>query len=60
MKFRHNLAPLKFLRRCCNWGTRQCDTLVGRHGEVVTVLPAGKPRGSVVLSYHTDPWIFPD
>lgn len=60
MKFRHNLASLKFLRRCCNWGARQCDSIVGRHGEVVTVLPAGKPRGSVVLSYHTDPWIYPD
>ena len=60
MKFRHNLAPLKFLRRCFNWGARQCDTGVGRHGEIVTVLPAGRPKGSVVLSYHTDPWIYPD
>ncbi len=60
MKFRHNLAPLKFARRCLNWAARQCDTAVGRHGEVVTVLPAGRPKGSVVLSYHTDPWIYPD
>ena len=59
MKFRHNLNALKFTRRCFNWAARKCDTAVGRHGEVVTVLPAGPVKGSVVLSYHTDPWIYP-
>ena len=60
MKFRHNLNALKFFRRCFNWSARQCETAVGRHGEIVTVLPDGTPKGSVVLSYHTDPWIYPD
>jgi glycosyltransferase involved in cell wall biosynthesis len=60
MKFRRNLNALKFARRCFGWAARQCDTAVGRHGEIITVLPAGTPQGSVVLSYHTDPWIYPD
>ncbi|HEX2852753.1 MAG TPA: glycosyltransferase [Opitutaceae bacterium] len=60
MKFRRNLNALKFFRRCFNWSARQCETAVGRHGEIVTVRPTGTPKGSVVLSYHTDPWLFPD
>ena len=60
MKFRHNLNALKFARRCFGWAARRCDMIVGRHGEVVTVLPPGRPVGSVVLSYHTDPWIYPE
>lgn len=59
MKFRRNLNALKFLRRCFNWSARQCETAVGSSGEIITVLPQGTPKGSVVLSYHTDPWLFP-
>ena len=60
MKFRRNLAPLKFARRTFGWAARQCENTVGRHGEIVTVLPDDMPKGSVVLSYHTDPWIYPE
>lgn len=60
MKFRRNLNALKFVRRCFGWSARKCDTAVGRYGEIVTVLPSGVPKGSVVLSYHTDPWIYPN
>ena len=60
MKFRRNLAPLKFARRAFGWAARYCENTVGRHGEIVTVLPDDAPKGSVVLSYHTDPWIYPE
>lgn len=60
MNFRNRqLATLRFFRRAFNWAANRCEIVASRHGEVISVLPTGRPRGSVVLSYHTDPWVYP-
>jgi hypothetical protein len=50
---------LRLLSRAFRWGSRQIETLIARRGEVLTLHPAGPARGSVVLSYHRDPWLYP-
>ena len=49
---------LTFLLRSLRWSARRIEAHIGRHGPVVTVHPHGRPRGSVVLAYHTDPWVY--
>ena len=49
---------LTFLLRSLRWSARRIEAHIGRHGPVVTVHPRGRPRGSVVLAYHTDPWVY--
>lgn len=50
---------LTFLLRSLRWSARHIEAHIGRHGPVVTVAPRDRARGSVVLSYHRDPWLHP-
>ncbi|MGA2270731.1 MAG: glycosyltransferase family 1 protein [Bryobacteraceae bacterium] len=50
---------ITFLLRSLRWSARHIEAHIGRHGPVVIVHPRGRPRGSVVLAYHTDPWVYP-
>lgn len=59
MKSSPGLSAVKFARRALGWGARQCERLASQHGEVVTLVPAGAPKGHVVFSYHRDPWVYP-